>query len=401
MPRSIERFARWPPFRLAGKNRIPAFAPMKLTAFMSARAKTRMAAKDEAPNLGEALRDSVGCAAFVVSRGEKITACAPEAERLLRLGPGQAVKSGSFVLLPPALQQLIREAAAAHRPITDRSLTLPSRKNLADTLHVSVVPVQSNTGKPQVVVVLNDISVSRRLEQSLRRLDRLASLGTFSASMAHEIKNALVAVKTFMDLLLEKNRDAELADVVSRELRRIDAIVGQMLKYAGPARPAFSAVRVHDVLDHSLRMVQPQIEGRLISLNRAFNAAPDAITGDDYQLEQAFVNLLLNAIEAMGPNGSLTVATDLVSTDSTHPKSASASGAHVRVAIADTGVGITTENMNRLFEPFFTTKQQGTGLGLTIARRIVQEHHGDISVQSQVNKGTTFSILLPVHAQAR
>ena len=258
----------------------------------------------------------------------------------------------------------------------------------------------AKAGTAGVVVVLNEISISRRLEQNLRRLDRLASLGTFSASMAHEIKNALVSVKTFVDLLLEKNRDAELAEVVRRELCRIDSIVGQMLKYAGPARPAFSSVRVHDVLDHSLRMVQPRLEAGLIALHRAFNAAPDAIQGDDYQLEQVFVNLLLNAAEAMGTNGSLTVATELISPASVRPKSAPGSGAHVRVTIADTGIGITTENMNRLFEPFFTTKQQGTGLGLTIARRIVQEHHGDISAQSQVNKGTTFSILLPVHAKA-
>jgi len=373
---------------------------MELTVPMSARAKTRMTTTGEAPILAEAVRDSVGCAAFVVGHGERIISCAPEAERLLRLGPGQAAKSGSFALLPTALQQLIRAAAAAHRPITDRSLSLPSRKNLTDTLRVSVVPVQSNTDKPQIVVVLNEISISRRLEQNLRRLDRLAGLGIFSASMAHEIKNALVSVKTFVDLLLEKNRDAELADVVRREMCRIDSILGQMLKYAGPARSAFSSVRVHDVLDHSLRMVQPQIEERLISLHRAFNAAPDAIKGDDYQLEQVFVNLLLNATEAMGTNGSLTVATELISMASARPKAAQTSGAHVQITIADTGIGITTENLKRLFEPFFTTKPQGTGLGLAIARRIVQEHNGDISAQSQVDKGTTFSILLPIHAKA-
>jgi signal transduction histidine kinase len=368
---------------------------------MSVRAKAQKNESGEAAVLAEALRDCVGCAAFVVSHNEKITACAPEAERLLRFEPGQGAKGCSFSLLPPALQQIIREAAAAGRPVTDRSLALPTSENLTGTLHVSAIPVQPNIGKPQIVVVLNELSISRRLEQNLARLDRLAGLGTLSSGMAHEIKNALVAVKTFTDLLLEKNRDDELAGVVGREMHRIEAIVGQMLKYAGPSRSAFSAVRVHTVLDHSLRMVQPRLESGLISLNRAFNAAPDAIEGDDYQLEQAFVNLLLNAIEAMGPNGSLTVATDLISAAPARPKVASVSGTHVRVTIADTGIGITTENMKCLFEPFFTTKQQGTGLGLTIARRIVQEHRGDISVQSQVNKGTAFSILLPVHARPR
>jgi two-component system sensor histidine kinase HydH len=146
-------------------------------------------------------------------------------------------------------------------------------------------------------------------------------------------------VKTFVDLLLEKNQDAELTEVVRRELRRIDSMVSQMLKFAAPARPAFAAVRVHDVLDHSLRMVQHQLEGKLISLNRSFNAAPDSIKGDDHQLEQAFVNLFLNAVEAMGMKGSLTVATEIVRTA---PAKATPPETHCRpqprITIADTGM---------------------------------------------------------------
>ena len=367
---------------------------------MSVRAKNQKTAIGEGSGDAGALSRHVTVAAFVVNHHGIITSCAPEAERLLQFKPGHAVKSGSFSLLPPALKEIICEARAAGRAVTDRRFTLPSRKKFRETLHVSAVPVVSTTGKAQVVVLLNELSVARQLEENLARLDRLAGLGTLSAGMAHEIKNALVAVKTFLDLLLEKNRDAELTDVVLREMRRIDSIVRQMLKYASPARPAFSAVRLHDVLDHSLHMIRPQAEGRLISLHRAFDAAPDVIRGDDCQLEQVFVNLLLNAVEAMGTNGSLTVATSLIADAQNQPKAASASGAHVRVTIADTGIGIAEENLNRLFEPFFTTKQQGTGLGLTVARRIVQEHQGDIRVQSQANQGTTFSVLLPVHAQA-
>ena len=130
--------------------------------------------------------------------------------------------------------------------------------------------------------------------------------------MAHEIKNALVAGKTFVDLLLEKHQDAELVEVVRREMGRIDAIVSRMRRFAGPARPAFREVRLHEVLDHSLRLVQPQLEGKLVSVNRSFQASPDLLHGDDYQLQQAFVNLFLNALEAMGPNGTLSVATDIL-----------------------------------------------------------------------------------------
>src|ERR1051326_2737267 len=129
--------------------------------------------------------------------------------------------------------------------------------------------------------------------------------------MAHEIKNALVAVKTFLDLLISKNKDADLADVVGREFKRIDYIVSQMLKFAGPAKPTFAVLHLHEVIEHSLRLVGPQLAGKKIHLKKTFTASPDLARGDSYQLEQALLNLLFNAIEAMSPNGELAVSTDL------------------------------------------------------------------------------------------
>ncbi len=342
-------------------------------------------------NLAVAFQGAAHCGVLVVNDRLRMTFRNPDAELLLRL---KAVVKRATEPVPAPLQKIVRRAFATNLAAAGR-ITLFGRSRNPVVVHVTAQPLQLQPGKRSAIVLLHDITGGKRLDKSVRQLDRLAGLGVLSAAVTHEIKNALVSVKTFVDLLLEKNRDAELAEVVRREMCRIEALVGQTQKYAAPARPMFSAVRVHEILDHSLRMVRPRLETRLISLNRSFNATPDAVKGDDYQLEQAFVNLLLNAIEAMGPSGSLTVATDLVTDLPSRPKAASATGAHLRIAIADTGAGISSENLRHLFEPFFTTKPQGTGLGLAIARRIVQEHHGDISVESQVNKGTTFNILLP------
>jgi signal transduction histidine kinase len=247
-----------------------------------------------------------------------------------------------------------------------------------------------------VVVVVNDLTSAKRLEQTFWHVDRLANIGTLSASMAHEIKNALVAGKTFVDLLLEKHQDAELVNVVRREMGRIDAIVSRMLKFVGPAQPKFSEVSLHEVLEHSLQLVQPQLTSKLIALNRSFRAVPDRVNGDDRQLQQAFVNLFLNALEAMGPNGTLAVATELTCAGVGPARRKDFAGqAHVGITIRDTGGGIPPEKMARLFEPFFTTKPTGTGLGLPITRRIIEEHLGDISATSEPDKGTTFRILLP------
>jgi signal transduction histidine kinase len=224
-------------------------------------------------------------------------------------------------------------------------------------------------------------------EQSMRRLDRLASLGLLSAGMAHEIKNSLVAVNTFVGRLLQNGEDQEFSETVRRELRRIDTLVNQMLRFAAPGKNEFAAVHVHDLLDHSLRLVEHQIKGKSISLNRHYAAAPDMVRGDEYQLQQAFMNLLFNAIEAVGMNGTLTLSTEIADEKPRERR--------LRIHIQDTGMGIPSENLSRLFEPFFTTKKNGTGLGLAICQRIAHEHDGDLTAQSEAGQGATFSLSLP------
>jgi two-component system, NtrC family, sensor kinase len=145
-----------------------------------------------------------------------------------------------------------------------------------------------------------------------------------------------------------------------------------------------------------LRLIQHRLETNAITLNRSFRAAPERLLGDDYELQQAFVNLLLNALDALGENGTLTISTETLPPESApRGQSGAAPGPWLRVTIQDSGIGIPPEHLRRLFEPFFTTKATGTGLGLPITRRIVQRHHGEITAQSQPGKGTTFEILLP------
>jgi len=221
------------------------------------------------------------------------------------------------------------------------------------------------------------------LQENLRRLDRLANLGLVSASVAHEIKNGLVAIGTFLELLLQKGDDAEMNAVVRREFKRIDSLVTHMLRFAAHKPITFARVNAHELLDHSLRLLEHQMTGRMITLQRDYQAKPGAVHGDESQLQQIFMNLLINAVEAVGNNGEVTVSTTAVD-------------GHVYIHIRDSGSGISAENQTRLFEPFFTTKKNGTGLGLAICRRIVEEHRGRIEVQSKLGEGSTFIVSLPV-----
>lgn len=222
------------------------------------------------------------------------------------------------------------------------------------------------------------------VQQNLQRLDRLANLGLLSASIAHEIKNGMVAIQTHCELLLEKGEDVETAKVVRRELKRINDLVTQMLRMAAPKPHAMAPVNVQAVLDLSLRLLDHQVQGRSITVKRDFSAAPETVVrGDESRLQQAFMNLLLNAIEAMGHGGKLTVATGIAD-------------GFMKILIQDTGAGISTENFSHIFDTFFTTKKNGTGLGLAISRRVVEEHNGVIEVQSEYGRGSTFTIRLPL-----
>ena len=334
------------------------------------------------------LQECLACGVLVVNARGRIVACTPEAAAHLGAN-AERLRNAPVTSLPAPLPQLIRDTAKSGQAVTNREILLKPSRRGAVTLRASLLPVKTRA-QSQIVVVLNNLTSAPVFEQNMRRLDRLASLGTLSASLAHEIKNGMVAIKTFTDLLVQKGQDTELTEVVSRELQRINAIVTQMLRFAAPKAATFATVHVHELLDHSLRLLHHQITGKSISLQRRYGARADTVRGDDAQLQQAFMNLLLNALEAMGPKGVLTVATEIAE--------AKPGSCWMRIHIQDTGVGIAQGNQGRLFEPFFTTKKNGTGLGLAISQRIAHEHQGAIEAQSEVNRGSTFSFSLPVLA---
>jgi signal transduction histidine kinase len=348
---------------------------------MSSRSLNTNPGSHEGTTFEHLLQDCHACGLITVDRAGNITSLNPEAERVLQLSalPRNAAAAST---LPLAINTLIHEVFQTGKPAANRKITLASAKNLS----VTAMPVSGELGA-SVVAMLSDSSATGRLEHNLRRLDRLARVGTLSAGLAHEIKNALVAVKTFVDLLLEKNPDAELSETVRREIGRMDGLVTHMLKYAAPPHPVLAEIHLHTVLENSLHMIQPRINAKLITISRNFNTPDDRLIGDEAQLEQALLNLLLNAVDAVGEEGTVRLTTELI---------AAPSGRHVEIRIADTGTGIAAENVAQIFAPFFTTKPRGNGLGLAVTRRIIEEHHGRIRFESPPGHGTTFIIELPV-----
>lgn len=319
------------------------------------------------------------------SHGE-IRAISEEARSLL----GVSAENPS---VPASLIEVIADLTRSFESRPVRDLVLQSRNGHHVTVQVTAQRVMAGNVE-QVAVILS--AARRTPESELQRLHRLASAGTLSASLAHEIKNALVAGKTFLDLLLERHHDSELAGIARHEMQRIDSLVSQMLRFTGPSKPALAPVRIHQLIDLSLRLVQPQFRAKNVVVQRSLSASSDLIQGDEQQLEQAFLNLLLNSVEAMGPNGSLAISTEVVSRPPSSAGRDSGSNRFLEVRVTDDGAGIAPHNLVRLFEPFFTTKKNGSGLGLVITRKIIREHGGEISAESEPPRGATFRIQLPL-----
>ena len=336
----------------------------------------------------------------------RITVFNKEAEQITDR-PCEEVVDHSIDDLPAPLSAAMRKTLRSGEVQEHREIVLRSDEK-ALVVRASSSLFHAQDGEMLgALMVLTDITALKRLEQQIRRSDRLASLGTLSAGMAHEIKNPLVSIKTFAQLLPERYQDSDFRDtfsnLIGHEIDRIDSLVNQLLRFARPAKPLLRPMHVHDVLEKSLMLVGHRLYQKEIKLTRSWNAEVDTIRADADQLEQVFLNFFLNAMEAMNHGGELSVATEIRSAEdwvsaveATVNSSNGAVHEVLRITVRDDGQGIRHEDIPHVFDPFFTTKDYGTGLGLSVVHGIVQEHGGQIEVESELSKGTAFHILLPL-----
>jgi signal transduction histidine kinase len=249
----------------------------------------------------------------------------------------------------------------------------------------------------QAAIALENARLYENLKQSqdtLRRADRLSSLGLLTAGLAHEIRNPLVAIRTFTQLLPERYNDAEFREgfqgLALKEVDRICGLINDLLSFARPSRPNVAEENMNDVVDGITRILETEAKEKGVEIIRDFSLNLPKVWIDREQMKQVFMNLILNAIQAMREGGSIFISTRLISRDESGQ-----SGQFVQVEVRDTGVGIPAENLDHIFDPFFTSKDEGSGLGLSISHQIVQEHGGYVTVESKVGVGTTFFINLP------
>ncbi|MDQ6911617.1 MAG: ATP-binding protein [Verrucomicrobiota bacterium] len=304
--------------------------------------------------------------------------------------------------LPGPLQTLLRETLTSGERQENKELELDSDEGTVIARASSSIFHGQEGQMLGALVVLTDITALKRLELQIRRSDRLASLGTLSAGMAHEIKNPLVSIKTFAQLLPERYQDSDFretfSNLIGHEIDRIDSLVNQLLRFARPAKPLLKPLHVHEVLEKSLMLVAHRLYQKEIKLSRVWKADVDTVRADGDQIEQVFLNFFLNAMDAMKHGGELTVTTEIGSANEFAFATNGANGTSevLRITVGDNGEGIREDHLAHVFDPFFTTKDYGTGLGLSVVHGIIQEHGGQIEVESELAKGTSFHILLPL-----
>jgi signal transduction histidine kinase/putative methionine-R-sulfoxide reductase with GAF domain len=228
----------------------------------------------------------------------------------------------------------------------------------------------------------------KKTEAQLIRSEKLAALGQLAAGIAHEIRNPLTSINILIHSMTENlpSGDSHKEDlkVIEEEIHRMNEILDQFLRFAKPATPLLEKADVSSIFEETLQLLRPHIEKQTIVVEKEFQSLP-IILMDREQMKQVFLNLLLNAIQAMPGGGHLTLRGQN-----------SEDGQWIHISIQDSGIGISSENINKLFDPFFSTKEGGIGLGLSITHRIIDQHHGKIEVESAPGKRTLFTIWLPI-----
>ncbi|HSE06123.1 MAG TPA: ATP-binding protein [Methylomirabilota bacterium] len=315
----------------------------------------------------------------------------PAAERLtgmrLRRRP-----TFSYNELPLALAGPLRETLAEGKAYTQLETSLQTLDGTLLPLVYSTASLQDKNGTTHgALIVFSDLSRLKELEREKHRAERLASFGSLASGVAHEIKNPLVAIRTFAELLPERFADVDFRDdfskVVVREIDRIDNLVARLRGIASAPQHQTGSVDLRHPISDTLKLLRGQLEQTRTTVKHMIEDDAPFVTIEDAQLKQLFLNIFQNALEAMGHGGELSIR--IARTTAPGP-------AWIRVEVSDTGPGMPESVRTHAFDPFFTTKPTGSGLGLAICRSIVDAHRGTIRAENNAaTSGTTIIVELP------
>lgn len=285
-----------------------------------------------------------------------------------------------------------------------KEVKLTSKSGAVIPIGFSTSPLVENKEQIGVIVTFRDLTEMNLMRKQVERMDRLATLGELATGIAHEVRNPLGGIKAAAQVLEESFEDSdrrlELVSRIVREIDRVNNLLMDFFKFAKPIKPSRDYFNIETLIDSIYLLTAMQLTTKKISFKENFSDVVPNIFADQNQVEQVLMNIFLNAIQAMPDGGELTVKT-YTTTVGDNPNLQWSDDAFdqdlpfVAIEIEDTGSGIAQENLEKIFNPFFTTKTEGMGLGLSICSRLVTENNGNIHVDSEVGKGSKFTVMLP------
>ncbi len=330
---------------------------------------------------------NMGNGLVAVNEAGLITLINSEAEKLIGKSGRKVIGKKASSILPENLNELIERTFKEAGGFSDQETALErgSKKHFLSCSTSIIEP--SGAGVREVIMVMSNISRTKMLEKEKSMAQRLASLGEFAAGIAHEIKNPLVSIKTFADLLPDKYDHPEFrhrfSTVVSQEITRINDLVVELLGFVRDTDLYYEPVNLTGLVDEVLLLLSPHLEQQNIAIKKKYSSENEVVRLDRTLIKQALLNICLNAVHAMPDQGLLTVGVCYQSDK-------------INITVEDTGVGIPDAIKDKVFDPFVTGKANGIGIGLSICHKIINAHSGQISFASKEGRGTRFDINLPI-----
>lgn len=354
---------------------------------------------EEVKGLARNILKNIPTGVLTLNRAGVITAVNPMAEAVLKR-PGAELLAHSYESIfveGDTIRGVLDKALHAHEYVSRKDV--PYRRPHDGLLHTIRIGTAELTGDDRqsagVILQAQDVTAWLDLERRVLVSDKLAAIHTLSAGVAHELRNPLSAMDLNLHLLDEALKErGELPQevthylhVVNAECRRLSVILDNFMKFARPTSMDFHEVDVQKIIAHIMALMQFDARARKIQLEERVDDGLPPVFGDETQISQALMNVVMNAFQAMPNDGRCSLIARV-------RRDADVCG--VEVAVSDTGIGIAKDDLSHLFEPFYTTKADGTGLGLAVAYRIMQDHGGAIRVASIPGAGTTVTMQFPV-----
>lgn len=351
---------------------------------------------EEVKGLARNILESIPTGVITVNSSGHITAVNPSATVTLKRSTDTLLgQSYEDVFIEGEMIRLVLDGALQNHRHVDHHDMPYDTNGQPRTIRVTTADLTGDDGRSAgVIVLLKDVTELLNLERRVRVADKLAGLHTLSAGVAHELRNPLSAIDLNLHLFEEELRAGtqpplmvnKYLHVLNAETRRLSAILDNFMKFARPGSLRFHTIDTEQLLSHVMSLLQYEAQDRRIQLIAKTPNTLPALMGDETEISQVLVNVIVNAFQAMPEGGVCRVIAKGIKTDEKE---------WVELTVQDSGIGIKKEELARLFEPFYTTKTAGSGLGLAIAYRIVQDHEGTIQVSSTLGVGTTVVVKLP------